>query len=153
MTAEEKLVKFYQAIEDWKSSKYLAKVESPPEAEEILNASSGEIKNWNSEECNIGAYKLYAYAEYIETERVKEETTLEWADSSIWFVISTSIDNYGSQYAKWQQKYYSAIKENPLASELLIIKNHAEARVKILDGKHNRIMKMADTLNNLARRK
>ena len=51
------------------------------------------------------------------------------------------MQNYGTQYTKWQEKYYSAIKENPLASEILKVKNHAEARVKMLDGKANRIQK------------
>ena len=43
--------------------------------------------------------------------------------------------------------------KNPLATEILKIKNHAEARVRTLEGKHDRIMKMAEILTSLARRK
>jgi len=150
---ENLLNQFLENIENWKSSKYLAVVEPPKEVEEILNSNSGTIKSWTSEECSIAAFRLYVYAEYIETEKVKEENILEWADSSVWYIISTLMDNYGSPYDKWQKKYYSAVQENPLASEILKIKNYSEAKVKTLNGKHNRIMKMADTLNNLARRK
>jgi len=153
MSGEEKLAEFLQAIEDWRTSKYLVEVEPPQEITQILNASSGDMKQWNHEECNIAAFKLYAYAEYIETQNVKEKNILEWADSSIWFIIGGVMNQYGGQYAKWQEKYYGACRENPLASEILKIKGHAEARVRTLDGKHARIMKMADVLNNLARRK
>lgn len=156
MTGEEKLAEFLQAIEDWKSSKHLKEVRPPKDESKlntILNGCSDWLKMLNDKECMMYAYELYVYAEYIETVKAKEKTVLEWADASIWFIIGGVINQYGSQYSKWQEKYYAAVKENPLASEILKIKNHAEARVRMLDGKHDRLMKMADTLNNLARRK
>tara|TARA_R100000152_G_C6781991_1_gene217870 strand:- start:2372 stop:2842 length:471 start_codon:yes stop_codon:yes gene_type:complete len=153
MSGEQKLAEFLQAVEGWTKSKYLAPVNPPEDIELVLNASADDIKSWNSETCNINAFKLYAYAEYIETENTKEKNILEWSESSIWFIISGVLNQYGGQYSKWQEKYYGAVRENPLASEILKIKNHAEARVRTLEGKHNRIIKMAETLSNIARRK
>ncbi len=153
MKGEEKLEEFVTAIESWTKSKYLVEVKPPEEIESILNASSDEIKSWNGETCNISAFKLYAYAEYIETQKAKEKNILEWSESSIWFIISGVMSQYGGQYSKWQEKYYGAVRENPLASEILKIKNHAESRVRTLEGKHARIMKMAEILTNLARRR
>ena len=49
--------------------------------------------------------------------------------------------------------YDVSVEENPLAKQILVIKNHAEARVRLLEGKSDRIIRMAETLNNLARRK
>ena len=63
------------------------------------------------------------------------------------------MNQYGGQYTKWQEKYYSAIKENPLASEILKVKNHAESRVKLLNGKADRIQNMAQILNSLSKRR
>ena len=111
------------------------------------------MKRWTSEECLIGSYKLYAYAEYVETERVREENVLDWAESSIWYIVSGKMDNYGSTYDKWQKKYFSAVQECPISSEILKVKGHAEARVKSLNGKHARVMKMAEILNSLARKR
>ena len=153
MNGQQKLEEFLQAVEDWKSSKYLVEVEPPEDAEKALNADFEVIKSWSAETCNMYAFKLYAYAEYIETAKAKEKNTLEWAESSVWFIIGSTMNQYGGQYSKWQEKYYSAIKENPLASEILKIKNHAEARVRTLEGKNNRIIKMAEILANMARRK
>ena len=153
LNGQQKLEEFLQAVEDWKSSKYLVEVEPPEDVEKALNADFEAIKSWSGEACNMYAFKLYAYAEYIETAKAKEKNTLEWAESSIWFIIGSIMNQYGGQYSKWQEKYYSAIKENPLASDILKIKNHAEARVRTLEGKNNRIIKMAEILTNMARRK
>lgn len=152
-SGQEKLEKFLQAVDDWTKSKYLVEVKSPEDIELILNASSEDIKSWNHETCSIAAFKLYAYAEYVETQKVKEKNILEWSDASIWFIISGVLDQYGGQYAKWQQKYYDACRENPTAGEILKVKGHAEARVRTLEGKHSRIIKMAEILTNIARRK
>ena len=153
MSGETRFNEFLQAVQDWKSSKYLVEVKPPEEASIALNADFETIKSWNAETCNMYAFKLYAYAEYVETVKAKEKNTLEWAESSIWFIIGNTMNQYGGQYSKWQEKYYSAIRENPLASEILKIKNHAEARVRTLEGKNNRIIKMAEILTNMARRK
>lgn len=153
MNGEEKLAEFLQMVEDWTKSKYIVEVKPPQEIADILNADSEDMQQWNYEKCNISAFKLYAYAEYIETQNVKEKNILEWAESSIWYIIGGVINQYGGQYSKWQEKYYNACKENPLATDILKIKGHAEARVNTLNGKHGRIMKMAEILTNLARRK
>jgi len=139
MSGEERLNEFINAVEDWKSSKSIATVKENEEIEIILNLKTEDIKSLSSEVQASYAYELYAYSEYIETQKAKESIILEWADSSIWYIISTVMNNYGSQYTKWQEKYYSAIRENPLASEILKVKNHAEARVKILSGKADRV--------------
>ena len=153
MTGEEKLNEFLEAIDAWVSSKHFASMEEPKEVARILNMKKDHLQILTGEECLCYAYELHAYSEYIETVRTKENAILEWAESSIWYIISTAMQNYGTQYTKWQEKYYSAIKENPLASDVLKVKNHAEARVKFLNGKADRIQRMADILTNLSRRR
>jgi len=153
MTGEEKLNEFVQAIDAWVESKYVHSSKPREEPIQALSFTKDRIQSLTSDECACYAYELYAYAEYIETLRTKENAILEWADSSIWYIISTVMQNYGTQYTKWQEKYYSAIKENPLAAQILKVKNHAEARVKVLDGKADRLQSMANILTNLSRRR
>jgi|TARA_B100000678_G_scaffold288723_1_gene297766 hypothetical protein len=153
MTGEEKLNEFLQAVEDWASCRHIAKVKEKKDVVNILNLTSSDLQTLTASECLCHAYELYAYAEYIETIRTKENTILEWADSSIWYIISTALQQYGDKYTKWQEKYYSAVKENPLASEILKIKGHAEARVNVLRDKANRIHRMAEILNSLSKRR
>ncbi len=151
MTGEKKLEEFLDAINDWISCKGLIKLERNDEVEVILNMNSSDLNHLSAKECLSHAYELYAYADYVESVKAKEKIVLEWAESSIWYIISKSLDNYGSTYTKWEQKYYSAVKENPLASDILKIKKHAESRLSIIEGKSARIQKMADILNNLSR--
>tara|TARA_Y100000385_G_scaffold91650_1_gene94616 strand:+ start:554 stop:1024 length:471 start_codon:yes stop_codon:yes gene_type:complete len=156
MNGQQKLQEFEQAIEDWKTSKHLKSVKAPEKDSRIttlLNMDADIMRGLNPAECLMYAYELYAYAEYVETVKVKEKNILEWADSSIWYIIGGVLEQYGGQYAKWQQRYYAAVKENPLADQILVIKKHAEARVRTLEGCSERILKMADILTNLSRRK
>lgn len=153
MTGEEKLNEFLEAIETWKSSKQLPPAEPNDHVQKILSLRSEEIQQLRAEECASHAYELYAYAEYLEAARTKEKIVLDWAENSIWYIIADRMSQYGDKFTKWQEKYYSAIKENPLASEILKIKNHAEARTKTLEGTPNRIQRMAEILNNLSRRR
>ena len=144
MTGEEKLNEFVQAIEDWISCKSIISPKEPNKnLSRVLAFTSETLKILTAEECLSYAYELHNYGEYLESVRSKENAILEWADSSIWYIISTVM----------QKKYYSAIRENPLASEILKVKNHAEARVKILSGKADRIQNMANVLTNLSRRR
>ena len=151
MTGEKKLEEFLDAINDWISCKGLIKLERNDEVEAILNMNSSDLNHLSAKECLSHAYELYAYADYVESVKAKEKIVLEWAESSIWYIISKSLDNYGTTYTKWEQKYYSAVKENPLASEILKIKKYAEARLAMVEGKSNKVLRMADTLSNLSK--
>tara|TARA_R100001377_G_scaffold69542_1_gene44880 strand:+ start:459 stop:920 length:462 start_codon:yes stop_codon:yes gene_type:complete len=153
MSGEERLNEFLAAMDSWLGSKSLPLVDENPQIKMILNMNATEIRELSNDECSAYAYELYAYSEYVEGVRTKEKIVLDWADASIWYIISTVMQNYGTQYTKWQEKYYAAIKENPTASDILRIKNHAECRVTTLDGKSARIQKMADILTNLSRRR
>lgn len=153
MSGETRLNEFVEAVETWKSSKQLPPITENENINKLVDLKSLDIKQLTAEEKASGAYELYVYAEYLEQVRTKEKIILDWAESSIWYIIADRMSQYGDKYTKWQEKYYSAIKENPLASEIFKIKNHAEARVKTLDGTADRIQRMAEILNNLSKRR
>jgi hypothetical protein len=152
MSGEKKLEEFLQTIDEWISCKNLPKVDHKEDIEALINMSAQDISHLSSKECLAYAYELYAYADHLESIKAKEKIALDWADSSIWYIISKSLDDYGNGYTKWEQKYYSAVKENPLAaSEILKIKKYAEARLAMVEGKSNKVLRMADTLCNLSK--
>jgi hypothetical protein len=150
---EEILSEFLENIDRYTKSLHLSEVKENQNISDLLNFQFSDFEKLTAVECSSAAYQLYAYAEYIETEKAKQKNILDWAESSIWFIISGTLDQYGDKFTKWQVKYYPAIKENPLASEILKIKNYAESKVKILEGKCERVMRMADVLSNLSRKK
>lgn len=113
MSGEQKLEEFLQKIDEWIACKGIPKIEYKQDTEEKLNMNTSEINQLSSRECLACAYELYAYSDYLESVKAKEKIILDWANSSIWYIISSSLDSYGSSYTKWEQKYYSAVKENP----------------------------------------
>lgn len=156
MTGQEKLDHFKETIQSWMESRNFKSIKSPREDSNIstiLNMTSETMRSLTSSECFMKAYELYAYSEYVGHEINKEKNVLEWADASIWYIISDIVSQYGDKYTKWQEKYYAAVKENPLASEILAVKVAAEARVRTLEGTCARLGKMAEILNSLGRRK
>lgn len=151
MSGQERLNEFLQAVDEWISCKGLPEIKPNEQAETILNMKSQDLNSLSAKECLGYAYELYAHSEYLESIKAKEKIVLEWSNSSIWYIIAPSLDSYGTGYTKWEQKYYSAIKENPLASEILKIKKHAESRLSMIESKSFKVQKMADTLSNLSK--
>lgn len=151
MTGEEKLNEFLLSIDNWIKSKNIIDIKpKDSNIEMILTLSAQDLQKLNQETCLQYAYELYSYSEYIETIKNKENAILEWADSSIWFIICKLVNQYGDKYTKWQEKYHAAIRENPLAIDILKIKNHASARVSMLTNKAETIKKMAELLNSMS---
>ena len=68
-------------------------------------------------------------------------------------MVGDKLQNYGGQYSKWQEKYYSAIKENPMATELNRLKIMSQARLNRLSGKVDNTKKMAGLLQDLGKRR
>ncbi len=83
MTTDDRSAEFVKAIEEWSSSKFLAKVEPPKEIELVINADFEEMQSWSQETCYINAFRLYAYSEYLAGIKAKEKIVLDWADSAI----------------------------------------------------------------------
>ena len=153
MSGEEKYNIFLSSIDDWISSNGIVDIGYNTDIEKVLNFTQEQIKKLTGSECLEYAYELYAYAEYLDSILSKQQIALDWAEDSIWYIISDKIDQYGDKYTKWQEKYFRAVKENPLAIQIMKVKNTASARIKILENKINTIKKMSDTLSCLSKRK
>jgi len=153
MSGEERLNEFIVAIDNWVELKGLPEIKLRPEIEETLNLSKEELAKLTSRECLERAYELYAYAQYLESVLAKEKITLDWAESSLLYMISDKLSQYGTQYTKWEEKYYACIKENPLASQIIKVKVHAASKVEVLEAKIPTTKKMSDVLYSLSQRR
>ena len=153
MNGEERFDHFINTIENWIKSVGIIEVKKDDEVENILNLGIDQIKSLDYNECCAYSYKLSVYAEYIDSLLSKQKIAMDWADDGIWYIISDKINNYGDKYTKWQEKYFRSIKENPLASQILKVKNAASARIKILEDKSQNIKRLSDTLLTLSKRK
>lgn len=153
MNGEEKFDLFKSSIEDWINVHGIKPIKLNPTIEYVLNLTVEELRKLTHNQCLEYAYELYAYSEYLDSLLCKEQIAFDWADDSIWYVIADKIDQYGDKYTKWQEKYFKAVKENPLATQIIKIKNVSSARIKILQNKIITIKKMSEILSSLAKRK
>ena len=153
MNSEDKAHEFLQKIDDWIEDRNVDVVKKNKDVEYIINLPSGEINNMKSPAATAYSFVLFAHAEYLQTLYNKEKSVVDFCESSIWYIIADRVNNYGGQYSKWQEKYYSAIKESPLAKNLNHLKLHSEARLSRLENKSIIVRRMAETLSNLAKRR
>jgi hypothetical protein len=140
-------------IDDWiKGVNIIEPAFDDIEIYQILNMSHEQMKNCANNELARYAYQIYGYVDYLQRVYNKEKSVMEFAEESIWSIISVSYDNYGSDYKKWQVKYYAAVRENPLATKLSKLKNNCKTRVTNLEHRIEHVKKRADILLELSRR-
>lgn len=153
MNGEEKFNNFIDNINNWIKSHGVIDIEPNDNVAQTLNLKQHDIQRLSSNQCMELAYELYAYAEYLDSILRKQKVAFDWAEDSIWYIIADKMNNYGDKYAKWQQKYFSAIKENPLAADIIKVRNTASARIKMIESRVESVRKMSDILYNLSKRK
>tara|TARA_B100000700_G_scaffold319283_1_gene414155 strand:- start:59 stop:556 length:498 start_codon:yes stop_codon:yes gene_type:complete len=153
LTNEQKVNEFLQKVDDWIEDRNIDLAEKNEEVAEIMSMKSDDIRSLNQEKALSFSFVLFSHAEYLQTLHNKEKTVVEFCSDSIWFIVADKMDNYGGQYAKWEMRYYSAIKENPLAAELNRLKLTAEARINRLSGKIDAVKKMASVLHDIGKKR
>ena len=153
MNNEQKAVEFLQKIDDWIEDRNVDLVRKNDDVERILNMRSDTINSLTPAEILSYSFILFSHAEYLQSLYNKEKSIVDFCGDSIWFIIGNKMDNYGGQYAKWEVRYFSAIKENPLASELNRLKLTAEARANRLKDKSEIVRRMGTVFQDLGKRR
>ena len=151
MSNEAKIKEFLTKIDDWVDDRNADLVKKHADIDYIINLPSGEVNNMQPRVAASYSFVLFAHAEYLQTLYNKEKSVLDFASSSIWSMVAPVMKNYGSQYSKWEERFYSAVRENPLASKLLKLKISSEARINRLTGKVDTVKKMASILQDIGR--
>lgn len=153
LNADESLEKFLATTEKYISSEGIVDKKVNPEVELVLSLKADQISNLTAEQCAEVAYLLYAYCSHIQKVYNKNLAKLEWCNNALWRILAKEIDQYGTKYTKYEQKYQQAIAGNDFARKVNEIKLHVEARVLWLTDKTRDIRKMADSLMELSKRK
>ena len=153
LTNEQKVTEFLSKVDDWIEDRNADLAKENEEVEPIMALSSDEVRSLSQEKALSYSFVLFAHAEYLQGVYNKEKTVVDFCDDSIWFMVGDKLQNYGGQYSKWQEKYYSAVKENPMATELNRLKIMSQARLNRLSGKVDNTKKMATLLQDLGKRR
>lgn len=153
-SADETIQLFFNKIDQWVNNIGINKKRlNYEECEEILNLSVSDLDEESQDSLLKKAYILYGYADALSGEYNHQKMIFDYADQSILYIVSPVLNNYGDQYTKFDIKYNLAIRENPLAKKLNLLKNNAAARLNVINDKASHIKKMADIMIEISRRK
>jgi len=106
-----------------------------------------DLNRLTRDDCFNYSYVLYQYADYINMEKGRQLSVLNWCSVSLSEIISKSMDEYSfAEFTKHETKVSKILQDNSVGSKINEWKNIAESRVALLITKEQLIRKRADCL-------
>lgn len=144
---------FIENIDNWINNFFIPLPIDKKKVEQILSKTSEDLKSSSHEDLTLDAIILYKYVDNLQSICNKERSILEFAESSILFICSEKIENYGDKYTKWELKYNGAVKENPLALKLFKLALVSKTRLASAEKRLDNVKKVADLINQISNSK
>lgn len=128
---EEKYNKFHQNIDEWIDSKNLdyglkTTLEDAIRVGEIMHLKEEDIKKMSSLDCQAAIFTINKYMTYTSSIVAREKAVKQWCEQGIWYIVTGQKHD---KYAKWEEKYHTALKNHKSGLRLLMLKTTAEARI------------------------
>lgn len=145
LKASEKLSEHINSINDYINSSNTKFSSFREEYLVVADMSSEQLVKMTQQESFDAAYLLYGYATYIQDEINKNKVALNWCHDQIEKLIVKHQNDFG-QYTKHESKKYMLAQNNSYAASLENMREVAEARLQLLDGKVFELKRKADIL-------
>jgi hypothetical protein len=111
----------------------------------VSDLSSDQLKNLTQSDLFDSAYLMYGYATYIQDEINKNKVALNWCSDQMEKLIVKYQNDFG-QYTKHESKKHILAQNNSYAAALENMREVAEARLQMLEGKVYELKRKADIL-------
>lgn len=152
---DEKYALFHKNIDEWiDSSKINYGLDDLSEevykVGKILHFTEDEVKKMSFIDCQAAIFTLNKYSMYMNTILSREKAVRQWADQGIWYIITGQKHN---QYAKWEEKYHSSIRNSPSGIKLQKLKTTADFRILALESQIKGIENAMKVIESIARSK
>ena len=151
---EEKIKNFHQNIDNWiKDSKIDYGTDFGDKIDEIgkiLRLSKEELKSMVFADYQASIYLLNQYLMHLKNIIAREKAVKSWADQGIWYIV-TGVSH--DKYAKWEEKYHSAIRNHKSGLKLQMLKTTSEARILAGEATIGSIETAMKVLENMGRNK
>lgn len=145
LKASDKLAEHISSINDYINSSNTKFSSFREEYLLVADLSIEQLKNCTQQELFDSAYLLYGYATYIQDEINKNKIALSWCNDQMEKLIVRHQNDFG-QYTKHESKKHILAQSNSYASSLENMREVAEARLQLLDGKVYELKRRADIL-------
>lgn len=152
---EDKIQSFLDKIDKWIDNQDVLPVSfNKNEVIDILNLESSDLKRKSIDDLTLICFSLNSYLHHLQQLENREDCVFNFADSSIWYIISPILNTMPNDYSKGQKRNYNlAIGKNEFAKRLLELKNISESRLKILSNQIDIIDKKIEIITSLLKRK
>lgn len=120
---------------------------------DLLCLSQDDLLALTSEECFAKSFKISGYAMYIRSQTNENQSRLNWCEDVINRFLAKEWDNYRDSFMNIDVKRQAIIYGNSFLERVEKLRSRLRSRATILEDKLFDIRKMADTLNELGRKK
>jgi len=111
----------------------------------VSDLSMDQLRKLTQQELFDAAYLMYGYATYIQDEINKNKVALSWCHDQMEKLIVKHTQEF-NQYTKHESKKHILAQSNSYAAALENMREVAEARLNLLDGKVYELKRKADIL-------
>lgn len=128
---EQKYTKFHNNIDEWIKGHNINygmddSIELARRVGQIMHLSEDEIKKLSNVDCQAAIFTLNKYVTYTNSVVAREKAVKQWTEQGIWYIVT---GYQHDKYAKWEEKYHSAIRNHKSGLKLQMLKTTAEARI------------------------
>ena len=120
------------------------------ESKKILDLSKEELKSMTFADYQASIYLLNQYLMHLKTIIAREKAVKAWAEQGIWYIV-TGVSH--DKYAKWEEKYHSAIRNHKSGLKLQMLKTTSEARILAGEAAIGSVEMAMKVLENMGRNK
>ena len=118
--------------------------------EDITDLSKEELKSMTFIDCQTAIFLLNQYLMHLKTLIAREKSVKAWAEQGLWYIV-TGVQH--DKYAKWEEKYHSAIRYHKSGLKLQMLKTTSDARILAGEAKIGSIETAMKVLENMGRNK
>lgn len=152
---DEKCAKFHKNIDDWINSNNLdyglnCTLDDAIAVGKIMHFKEEDVKSMSALECQAAIFTLNKYMTYMNAIVAREKAVKQWAEQGIWYIIT---GQQHDKYAKWEEKYHSAIRGHKSGLKLLMLKTTADARILSCESQVKGFENAMKVLENVSRSK
>lgn len=145
--------KFAEYVEAFTKTTNIEVKKFDDEVGEIMNIDLGALKEKGADQLNLWAFRLTSFSFYLQSQLNDAISKRDWCNEVMNHLVASSYDR--SLYANYEvrRKMCAIAENNTFGTKVEKIHTYMQARVTLLSDKVADVRRMADTLNQMAKRR
>ena len=145
--------KFAEYVDAYTEACNIETIKFDDDIAEIMTANRETLKEMSANDLNAWAVRLISFAFYVQSELNNATTKRDWCNEVMNHLVAKHYDHEAFMKYEVRRKMCALEVNNTLGTRVEKIHTYMQARVTLLTDKVGDVRKMADTLNQMAKRK